>query len=85
MACDGVWCGECYTKHPKDRFYQFIPHGELGFEWCQPEDATHYCCGHDGNYLVTIFQCDCCIFLNLTNRVPLAHLLRDDLLMCCIC
>ena len=31
--CDGVWCGGCYTKHAKDRFYQYVPHDESGFEW----------------------------------------------------
>jgi hypothetical protein len=38
----------------------------------------------NGDNLVTHFQCDLCVFRNLTMRDPMANKLGDDLLMCCI-
>lgn len=79
-----MWCGSCYIPHPTDRFYTFTPHDESGFEWQREEDETRYRVGRNGNHLVTVFQCDHCIFVNLTRRLPLPHSPRDNLTLCCI-
>jgi hypothetical protein len=82
--CDGVWCGSCYTQHPNDKFFRFTPHDEGSFEWHNVEDDERYKAGRDGNHLVATFQCDRCIFINLTNRLPLPGSPKDDFTLCCI-
>ena len=40
--------------------------------------------GRNSNHLVTVFQCDECIFLNLLHRRPLPHSPSNNLTLCCI-
>jgi len=82
--CRKVWCGRCYTPHPLDRFYRFVPVDEVGFEWQPAEDQQRYLQARDGDNLLVPFQCDLCSFCNLTQRNPLRRVPADDLLLCCI-
>jgi hypothetical protein len=79
-----VWCGSCYLPHADDRFHRFVPRDEGGFEWKSTKEPLRYHVGRDGNHLVTVFQCDDCVFLNLLQRRPLPHSPRDNLTLCCI-
>lgn len=80
-TCNQVWCGECYSLHPLDRFSRHVPADESGFDWRPQEDLLHYTHGRNGDNLVTPFQCNLCIFRNLQCRNPLPGL-QDDLLLC---
>lgn len=82
--CRSVWCGDCYTTHPLDRFPRHIPVDESGFEWRPIEDQRKYLHARDGDHLITPFQCDLCVFRNLQHRNPTASHLQDDFLLCCI-
>jgi hypothetical protein len=82
--CHSVWCGSCYTPHPLDRFHRFIPVDEAGFEWRPASDQLRHMQAHDGSHLIVPFQCDLCMFRNLTGRNPLLDTPSDDLLLCCI-
>ncbi len=79
-----MWCGNCYTPHAKDRFFQFSPQDESGYEWRQPGDELRFKHGRNGNHLVSVFQCDFCIFINLLRRKPVHASERDQLVLCCI-
>ena len=84
-ACNQVWCGKCYTPHPKDRFYQFEASDEGGFDWRPPaEEQSRHKHARDGDHLLTPFQCDTCHFRNLQGRNPSPLDPKDDLLLCCI-
>lgn len=82
--CNSVWCGDCYKKHPGDHFHQFRQMDESGFEWCKAGDESRYETARDGDFLMTTFQCDTCVFRNLKNRSPIGNDVKDDLLLCCI-
>ena len=82
--CESAWCGSCYLPHSDDRFHRFVPRDEGGFAWSASQELQRYQVGRDGNHLVTVFQCDDCIFLNLLHRRPLSHSTRDNLTLCCI-
>jgi hypothetical protein len=69
--------------HPLDCFPRHVPVDEDGFDWRPQEDVARYTHGHNGDFLVTPFQCDLCIFWNLHKRNPIATP-QDDLLLCCI-
>ncbi len=60
-----MWCGDCYTPHPLDTFFIHLPHDEAGFVWQREVDFNRYKVGRAGNHIVTTFQCDRCVFLNL--------------------
>jgi hypothetical protein len=79
-----VWCGSCYTPHPKDNFFRFVPTDEDGFEWRPAEDQPRYLYARDGDHLQVPFQCDLCMFQNLAHRNPCEDDPKDDLLLCCI-
>jgi hypothetical protein len=79
-----VWCGTCYQPHPDDHFHRHVPRDENGFVWTSHQELNRYQVGRAGNHLTTVFQCDDCIFLNLLQRRPLPHSLKDNLTMCCI-
>jgi hypothetical protein len=82
--CDAVWCGACYVPHPYNHFHQFVARDKGGFVWDLSHDTKRYQVGRNGNHLVTVFQCDECIFLNLLHRRPLPHSPSDNLTLCCI-
>jgi hypothetical protein len=69
--------------HPLDLFPCHVPVDEDGFDWRPQEDVARYTHGRNGDFLVTPFQCDLCIFWNLHKRNPIATP-QDDLLLCCI-
>jgi hypothetical protein len=79
-----VWCGECYTPHPLDKFFQYTPSDEGGFDWRPQDDLLRHRQARDGDMLLTPFQCDLCVFQNLQHRNPSPHNPKDDLLLCCI-
>jgi hypothetical protein len=81
---EAVWCGQCYTPHPDDCFHTLAPCDEAGFVWRKDKDIARYRVGRDGDHLVTTFQCDTCIFINLTHRLPLSDSPQDTLTLCCI-
>ena len=83
-ACRSVWCGECYKKHPDDKFHRFRQTDESGFKWCRSGDEERYEVARDGDFLMTTFQCDLCVFRNLKQRSPIRNEVKDDLLLCCI-
>jgi hypothetical protein len=84
MPCTAVWCGTCYTTHLLDKFYRFTPTDEEGFQWRPTTNQLRYLHARDGDYLLVPFQCDLCMFCNLTLRKPAADTSKDDLLLCCI-
>ena len=57
---------------------------EGGFVWSANPDQQRYQVGRDGNHLVTTFQCDDCVFINLLLRRPLPDSPSDSLTLCCI-
>jgi len=69
--------------HPLDRFPRHVPVDEAGFDWRPPADLARYTHARNGDFLVTPFQCDLCIFRNLQRRNPIGTP-QDDLLLCCI-
>jgi len=81
--CNSVWCGSCYTQHPLDHFPRLTPTDESGFEWRPESDLQRYTQARDGDHLLLPFQCDLCVFRNLTCRNPHANS-PDDFLLCCI-
>jgi len=83
-ACKHVWCGACYTNHALVRFPRHEPVDEEGFNWKPDEEKLRYTHGRDGDFLLTPFQCDLCVFRNLQKRNPAAGCLQDDMLLCCI-
>lgn len=82
--CRAVWCGACYTPHPRDNFYHFFPTDEAGFDWRPALDQRPYAQARDGDHLLVPFQCDLCIFCNLTFRNPLPDAPKDTLFLSCI-
>jgi hypothetical protein len=82
--CNQVWCGDCYTPHPLDKFYHYVPTDEAGFDWRPQEEQNRFRYARDGDHLLTPFQCDLCTFQNLQMRNPLPNSPKDDLLLCCI-
>jgi hypothetical protein len=64
--CAKVRCGACYTPHPSDRFFRFIPADEEGLDWRPQDDLLRHLQAHDGDHLLVPFQCDTCLFRNLT-------------------
>ncbi len=38
--CESVWCASCNVPYPKDRFHQYVPHDESGFEWQKPGEPS---------------------------------------------
>ncbi len=80
--CSRVWCGECYTPHPLDRFPIIAPRDESGFEWLQNDkDALRFCQARNGDHLITPFQCDWCLFRLLTHRIPQDSNRQDQFMM----
>ncbi len=57
---------------------------EGGFVWSANPDQQRYQVGRDGNHLVTTFQCDDCVSINLLLRRPLPDSPSDSLTLCCI-
>jgi hypothetical protein len=82
--CQKMWCGPCYTPHPQDKFYQFQPKDESGFEWRPRSEENCHRCAHPGDHLLLPFQCDLCSFRNLCKRNPDASQSHDQFLLCCI-
>jgi hypothetical protein len=82
--CKSVWCGSCYVPHPDDRFFQFTPTDEAGFDWRPNDDHLRHRQARNGDHLTVPFQCDLCLFRNLTGRNPLEGAPKDNLLLCCI-
>jgi hypothetical protein len=82
--CKQVWCGKCYTPHPLDRFHRYSPTDEDGYEWQSPDQDDVSVRARNGDHLVVPFQCDLCIFRNLTCRNPFPQEPQDALLLCCI-
>ena len=83
-ACRQVWCGKCYTPHPKNRFYRYEATDEGGFDWRPEDEQARHMHARDGDHLLTPFQCDLCLFRNIQGRDPSAHDPKDELLLCCI-
>ena len=82
--CNGIWCAGCYTPHKKDWFHVAKYCDESGFEWKPDKDRMRFLQAREGDHLLVPFECDLCIFRNLTKRNPSALSHKDDLLMCCI-
>jgi hypothetical protein len=83
-ACRQVWCGPCYTPHPQDKFYQFTPVDESGFDWRPRDGLLRFKEARSGDHLLIPFQCDLCSFWNLCLRNPQEHDPHDTFLLCCI-
>jgi len=83
-ACRSVWCGRCYTPAPEDRFHVHKPANRSGFQWGPKVNENRLLNARNGDHLMTSFQCDLCVFRNLTGRNPIEHSPRDRLLQCCI-
>jgi hypothetical protein len=83
-ACKQVWCGSCYTNHALDRFPRHEPVDEEGFNWKPDEERLRYTQARDGDFLLSPFQCDICVFRNVQGRNPMVGVLQDDLVLCCI-
>jgi hypothetical protein len=83
-ACRSAWCGRCYTPHELDRFFQYTPTDEDGFDWGPKESHLRYKEARAGDNLLTPFQCDLCQFRNLTHRNPASESPQDTFLLCCI-
>jgi hypothetical protein len=79
-----MWCGPCYTPHPQDKFYQFQPADESGFEWRPRSEQHRHRCARSGDHLLVPFQCDLCSFRNLCLRNPAEDRPQDQFLLCCI-
>ena len=79
-----MWCADCYTPHVSDRFPIAKPTDNSGFEWRSVKDKNKFKHAREGDHLLVSFECDLCIFRNLTGRNPLRSSPKDDLLMCCI-
>lgn len=80
-ACNSVWCGSCYRQPPNNLFHHAQPSDESGFHWRSDKDRDRHLFAHDGDHLITPFQCDLCAFHNLEGRNPTS---QDDFLMACI-
>jgi len=61
-----------------------LPEDEDGFVWNDRSDEGRFRCGRDGDHLITIFQCDYCVFRILNLREPVEHNLVDTKLLCYI-
>jgi hypothetical protein len=83
-SCKQVWCGGSYTNHALERFPRHEPIDEERFTWKPVEEKLRYTRGWDGDFLMTPFQCDLCVFHNLQQRDPTAGFHQDDMLLCCI-
>jgi len=70
--------------HTLDRFPCHVPVDGEGFNWKPAEDTLRYTHASDGDFLLTPFQCDVCVFRNLQQRDPIPGTLQDDLLLCCV-
>jgi hypothetical protein len=82
--CKQVWCGDCYTPHHLDHFYQHTLTDDDGFDWRPPEELLQHRHARAGDHLLIPFQCDLCWFQNLQYRDPLTNDRQDDLLLFCI-
>lgn len=83
-ACKQVLCGVCYISHALDRFPRHEPTDKEGFSWKPEEEKLRYTRGRDGDFLLTPFQCDLCVFHNVQLRDPVGGSLQDVMLLCCI-
>jgi hypothetical protein len=79
-----VWHGSCYQPHALDRFYHHVETDDDGFDWRPTKDLSRYKVAQNGDHLLTTFQCELCWFRNLQGRNPVADLVADTLLLCCI-
>lgn len=76
-------CGvDCATPHLRTSSSTITKTvNEEGFMWSTSKDSGHHTYGCEGDHLITLFQCDLCIFQNLKHR----NLTRQDtLLLGCI-
>jgi hypothetical protein len=56
-ACDGAWCGTCFTTHPLDHFEVKMPRDFNGASLAELEDKIHFREAHPGDHLCISFQC----------------------------
>jgi hypothetical protein len=82
--CHSVWHGRCYTPHLDDHFVYHVVTDEDGFDWRPQDTLTRYKVAHDGDHLLTTFQCDLCWLRSLQRRDPLPDVPQDRLLLCVI-
>ena len=82
--CNSVWCGECYTPHPLDRFHRHEVTDASGFAWAHPRDETRFRVARAGDHLLSPFQCDTCVARTLRKSSLVPGNRQDDLLACCI-
>ena len=83
-ACLSVYCGKCYKPKADDRFHVHKPTDRSGFQWGPKVNEDRFMHARNGDHLMTTFQCDLCVFRNLTGRNPIRHSLKDQLLQVCI-
>jgi hypothetical protein len=53
-------------------------------EWRKKGDKKRFRAGHNGDKLITHFQCNLCTFRNVQRRDPVENESTDDLMMACI-
>ena len=86
-------CGPCYTSDRRVSFHLYCidlwqkeskkgkKQVRLRLAWSRKHrKTTDFFLGRDGDNLPTIFECDWCIFLKLTDRYPIIGLYRTS---CC--
>ena len=82
-ACHQMWCAECYTPLPGDKFHVNEPRDEGGFVWHKRGDELRYIVARSGDHLLCPFQCDLCVFRTLKGTDPTRRP-SDKALLCCI-
>ena len=76
-----MWCGKCYTTHPRNPFPIKLPLDEEGDLQIDERDLDRFKTGRDGDHLITAFQCDLCHFRNIQGRDPREGNFQDESLL----
>jgi hypothetical protein len=68
--CKKVWCGSCYRPRTLVKFHVNEPEDEDGFAWIKKGGAGRFRVARNGDNIITLFQCDLCVFRNGIKREP---------------
>ena len=80
-VCNGAWHGNCYVQSIKDVFPVMDLINE---EVIEADDKMGFREAHDGDHLMTTFQCNQCHFKNCKGRSTIIGNEQDDLDLLCI-
>jgi hypothetical protein len=83
-ACDGAWCGTCFTAHPLDQFEVKMPRDFNGASLAELEDKIRFREARPGHHLCIPFQCPNCQSQNIQGWSIDTTLINDLVFECMV-